>query len=56
MRLLTGAGTPRGFLARASARLGAILVPDGTLIAILFVAAEGQTAAIAVSLQADPLA
>ncbi len=56
MRLLTGAGTPREFLARASVWLGAILVPDGALIAILFVAAEGQIAAIAVSLQADPLA
>jgi transposase len=56
MRLLTGAGTPREFLARASTWLGATQDPDGALIAILFVAADGQTAAIAVSLRPDPLA
>jgi len=56
MRLLTGAGTPREFLARASVWLGVTQDPDGALIAILFVAAEGQTAAIAVSFRADPLA
>ena len=56
LRLLTGAGTPREFLARASVWLGATQDADGALIVILFVAAEGQIAAIAVSLRPDPLA
>jgi transposase len=35
MRLLTGAGTPREFLARISVWLGVILAPNGVLIVIL---------------------
>jgi transposase len=56
MRLLTGAGTPREFLARASVWLGATQDADGALIVILLVAASDQGAAIAVSFRADPLA
>jgi len=56
MRLLTGAGTPREFLARASVWLGATQGVDGAPIVILFVVAEGQIVAIAISFRADPLA
>ena len=56
MRLLTGAGTPREFLARVSLWLGALPAPDGALIVILLVATSNQIAAIVVSFRADPLA
>ena len=56
MRLLTGAGTPREFLAHASIWLGALPAPDGAPIVTLLVATSNRVAAIAVSLQADPLA
>lgn len=55
MRLLTGAGTPRGFQARVSASLAAIAAPDGGLVVILIVVAGDQTAAVAVSIAPDPL-
>ncbi|MFL5332084.1 MAG: transposase [Geminicoccaceae bacterium] len=55
MRLLTGTGTPREFLARISFWLGAIPTPDGALILILFVAAGEQFAAIVLGLQPHPL-
>jgi transposase len=54
MRLLTGAGTPRGLAARAAASFGAILTPDGGLTAVLLVTVEDQTAVLVVSIQADP--
>jgi transposase len=54
MRLLTGAGTPRGLAARTSAWIGAILTPDGGLTAILLVTVEDQAAVLVVSIQADP--
>ena len=56
MRLLTGAGTPREFLARVLVWLGAIPTPDGALIVILLVIAGGQVAALAVTSRPDPLA
>ena len=56
MRLLTGAGTPREFLARASVWLGAMPAPDGGLILVLIVTAAGQGATIALSVRPDPLA
>ncbi len=56
MRLLTGAGTPREFLARAAVWLGAILASNGALVVILLMATSDQIAAIVVSFQADPLA
>jgi hypothetical protein len=55
MRLLTGAGTPREFAARASAWVGTILMPDGGLTAVLLLAVEDQIAVLVVSIQADPL-
>jgi hypothetical protein len=55
MRLLTGAGTPREFIAMASARLPAILQPDGVLIVMMFVAADNQCAAFAVMIRPIPL-
>ena len=54
LRLLTGAGTPRGFRTRASVWFGAIPAAQGGCILLLFVVAEDQTAALAVSLQPDP--
>jgi transposase len=56
MRLLTGAGTPREFLARASLWLGATQDLDGAPVVILFVVAEGQIVAIAISFRPHPLA
>ena len=55
MRLLTGAGTPREFIPMASARLFAILQPDGVLIVMIFVAADNQCAAFAVMIRPIPL-
>ena len=55
MRLLTGTGTPREFIAMASARLLAILQPDGALIVMIFVAAGNQCAASAVMIRPIPL-
>ena len=54
MRLLTGAGTPREFAARASAWVGTILMPDGGLTAVLLLTVEDQIAVLVVSIQADP--
>src|SRR6476619_420227 len=44
MRLLTGAGTPRGFQARLSVSLAAIATSDAGLVVILIVAAGDQIA------------
>jgi hypothetical protein len=56
MRLLTGAGTPREFLARTSVWFAAMPIAHDGLIVILLVAAGDQIAIIAVSLRSDPLA
>ncbi len=56
MRLLTGAGTPREFLARVSVWRGALPIPDGVRIVILLVATRDQIAVLIVSFRADPLA
>src|SRR3954465_11445161 len=53
MRLLTGAGTPRGSLARVSVWLGAIPTADGAFILLLIVMTAHQVAALAISLQPD---
>src|ERR671910_1768024 len=53
MRLLTGAGTPREFQARASARLAAVNTPTGGLFVLLIVVAHDQTAAVALSIERD---
>ena len=53
MRLLTGAGTPRGVQARVSASLAAAVRPAGGLLLLLIVIAGHQTAAVAVSIEPD---
>jgi hypothetical protein len=53
MRLLTGAGTPREFQARASARFAAVVTPTGGLLVLLIVAVGNQTAAVALSIEPD---
>ena len=55
MRLLIGAGTPKEFQARLSACLAAVIMPNGCTMMLLIVAAGDQTAAIAISLEPDPL-
>ena len=55
MRLLTGAGTPREFIAMVSAQLLAILQPDGSLIVMIFLAADNQRAAFVVMIRPIPL-
>ncbi len=54
MRLLVGAGTPREFLARASARLLVLATADGGALIILTVATRSEAAALAVSLALEP--
>ena len=54
MRLLTGAGTPRELIAMASARILAVLQPDGVLIVMIFVVADNQSAAFAVMIRPIP--
>jgi len=54
MRLLTGAGTPRGVRARVSAWFVAIPTSDGGCILLLIVVAADQTEALAISLQPGP--
>ena len=54
MRLLTGAGTPREFLARASAWLVAIVAPDSSLIVLMFVTAGDQSGALAINIRPNP--
>jgi hypothetical protein len=56
MRLLTGAGTPRGSLAPVSVWFGAIMAADGGYLLLLVVIAEDQLAALAVSSQPDAFA
>src|ERR1700737_4928332 len=53
MRLLTGAGTPREFQARAFALLLTIVEPNPALIVVLLVAIGDQSAAFAVSIRPD---
>src|SRR3954467_699889 len=54
MRLLVGAGTPREFLARASARLLLLATADGAALVILAVATGTEAAMLVVSLYPDP--
>ena len=53
MRLLTGAGTPRELRARLSARFAIAIMPTGGLLVVLVIAADDQTAVIAVSVEPD---
>ncbi|MDQ2801457.1 MAG: transposase [Pseudomonadota bacterium] len=54
MRLLTGAGTPRAFLAQVSVWFGALPTSNGGCLLLLVVVAGRQVAAITVNLQPDP--
>jgi hypothetical protein len=54
MRLLVGAGTPREFLARASARLLLLTAADGAVAAILVVASGTEAAILVVTVQPEP--
>jgi transposase len=54
MRLLTGAGTPREFQARAFAFLFTIVEPNARPILVILVATDDQSAAFAVSIIPDP--
>src|SRR3954465_14202551 len=56
MRLLTGAGTPRGSQAPVSVWFGAIPPPDGAFTLLLIVLSADRFAALAISLQPDPFA
>jgi transposase len=53
MRLLTGAGTPRGFRARVLVSLAAVATPDGGLFALLTVVAGDQIAAVVLRIEPD---
>jgi transposase len=55
MRLLVGAGTPREFLAGASARLLALTTADGAVLVVLTVAAGTEAAMLVVALVPEPL-
>ena len=54
MRLLVGAGTPREFLARASARLLVLAIADGAALILLTVATGSEAALLAVSFEPEP--
>ena len=54
MRLLTGAGTPRGFHADAAACLLAFPVADAAVLVILAVATNTEAAMLAVSCKPEP--
>jgi transposase len=54
MRLLVGAGTPREFLARASAHLLALATADGAVLVVLTVATGTAAAMLVISFQPEP--
>src|SRR5688572_29575759 len=54
MRLLVGAGTPRAFVAQASACLLLLATADGAVVVMLMVGGGNETAMLAVSFQPDP--
>jgi transposase len=54
MRLLVGAGTPRAFVAQASAYLLLLATADGAVVVVLMVVGSNETAVLAVSFQPDP--
>ena len=54
MRLLIGAGTPREFLARASAHLLLLTTADGAALVILIVATDTEAAMLVVSFEPEP--
>lgn len=54
MRLLSGAGTPRGFRRPVTAWLFAIPAPDGQLIVVILAAIGDQIGALTVTIQPNP--
>jgi transposase len=54
LRLLVGAGTPREFVAHASAHLLVVMTADGAVVVILVVTGGNETAMLAVSFQPAP--
>ena len=54
MRLLVGAGTPREFLARASAHLLVLASADGVALVILTAATGAEAAMLVVSFRPEP--
>ena len=54
MRLLVGAGTPREFLARASAHLLALATANGAALVVLIIASGTQTAMLVVTCEPEP--
>jgi transposase len=54
MRLLVGAGTPREFLARASAHLLILTPADDAVLVVLVVATGTEAATLAVSFEPEP--
>jgi transposase len=54
MRLLVGAGTPRGLAARGSAHLLVVTTTDGAALIILAVMTETEAAALVVSVEPEP--
>jgi transposase len=54
IRLLVGAGTPREFLARSSARLLILTTADGAMLGILVATTDAEAAMLVVSLYPDP--
>jgi hypothetical protein len=54
MRLLVGAGTPREFLARASAHLLLLATTDEAALVVLSVATSTETAVLAISFEPEP--
>ena len=54
MRLLVGAGTPREFLARASAHLLVVAPADGTIAAVLIVTTDAEAAMLVLSVRPEP--
>jgi transposase len=54
MRLLVGAGTPREFVARASAHLLAFATAEGAVLVILTIAAGTEAAMLVVSFEPEP--
>ena len=54
MRLLVGAGTPREFLARASAHLLLLATADNATLIVLIVATSTETAVLAINFEPEP--
>src|SRR5215213_11128743 len=54
MRLLVGAGTPRGFLPALSAQLVLLITTDGTAAFILVVVTDTTAAILVLSVQSEP--